>query len=90
MGGVRAAVAGPRRGWPGVAGRLPSSGHLYWWADKGQADGSAERMRDDLRVRIRLAAGRKAAPAAAIIDSQSVKGSEMIARARMTRNTSTR
>ena len=47
-------------------------------------------MRDDLRVRIRLAAGRKAAPAAAIIDSQSVKGSEMIARARMTRNTSTR
>jgi transposase len=41
-----------------------------------------ERMHDDLRERIRLAAGRTAAPTAAIIDSQSVKGSEMIARAR--------
>jgi transposase len=39
-------------------------------------------MHDDLRERVRLAAGRKAEPTAAIIDSQSVKGSEMIARAR--------
>jgi transposase len=39
-------------------------------------------MHDDLRARIRLAAGRNAAPTAAIIGSQSVKGSEMIARAR--------
>ena len=44
--------------------------------------GCTERMHDDLRERIRLAAGRKAAPTAAIIDSQSVKGSEMIGRAR--------
>src|SRR5947209_237001 len=50
--------------------------------DKWQADGSAERMHDDLRDRIRLAAGRTAAPTAAVIDSQSVKGSEMIARTR--------
>jgi transposase len=39
-------------------------------------------MHDDLRERIRVAAGRKTAPTAAIIDSQSVKGSEMIARTR--------
>ena len=39
-------------------------------------------MHDDLRERVWAAAGRKAAPTAAIIDSQSVKGSEMIARAR--------
>jgi IS5 family transposase len=39
-------------------------------------------MHDDLRDRIRLAAGRQAEPTAAIIDSQSVKGSEMIARCR--------
>ena len=39
-------------------------------------------MHDDLRDRIRLAAGRTAAPTAAVIDSQSVKGSEMIARSR--------
>jgi putative transposase len=39
-------------------------------------------MHDDLRERIRLAAGRTRQPTAAIIDSQSVKGSEMISRAR--------
>ena len=37
-------------------------------------------MNDDLRERIRLAAGRTAQPTAAIIDSQSVKGSGMVAR----------
>ena len=37
-------------------------------------------MHDDLRERVRLAAGRKPGPTAAIIDSQSVKGSEMVAR----------
>ena len=49
---------------------------------KWQADGSTERTHDDLRERVRLAAGRKPRPTAAIIDSQSVKGSEMIARTR--------
>ena len=39
-------------------------------------------MHDDLRERIRVAAGRSPRPSAAIIDSQSVKGSEMIGRAR--------
>jgi hypothetical protein len=38
------------------------------------------RMHDDLRDRIRLTAGRRAGPTAAVIDSQSVKGSEMVAR----------
>jgi hypothetical protein len=33
-------------------------------------------MHDDLRDRVRAAVGRPAAPTAAIIDSQSVKGSE--------------
>ena len=42
----------------------------------------AERMHDDLRERIRAAAGLYGWPSAAIIDSQSVKGSEMIARTR--------
>ena len=37
-------------------------------------------MHDDLRERIRLAAGRTAQPTAAIIDSQSVEGSEMVVR----------
>jgi transposase len=68
--------------WRALPADFPPAGTVYWWADKWQADGSAERMHDDLRVRIRLTAGRTAAPTAAIIDSQSVKGSEMIARTR--------
>ena len=58
---------------------FPPAWTVYYWADKWQADGSAERMHHDLRERVRLAAGRKRQPSAAVIDSQSVKGSEMIA-----------
>jgi transposase len=68
--------------WRALPADFPPAGTVYWWADKWQADGSAERMHDDLRDRVRAAAGRPAAPTAAIIDSQSVKGSEMIGRAR--------
>ena len=68
--------------WRALPADFPPAGTVYWWADKWQADGSAERMHDDLRERIRGAAGRGPRPTAAIIDSQSVKGSEMIARGR--------
>jgi transposase len=68
--------------WRALPADFPPPGTAYWWADKWQADGSAERMHDDLRDRVRITAGRQAAPTAAIIDSQSVKGSEMIARGR--------
>jgi transposase len=68
--------------WRALPADFPPVGTVYWWADKWQADGSAERMHDDLRDRVRAAAGRTAAPTAAIIDSQSVKGSEMIGRSR--------
>lgn len=68
--------------WRALPGDFPPAGSVYWWADKWQAGGCTGRMHDDLRERIRRAAGRKAVPTAAIIDSQSVKGSEMIARTR--------
>ena len=68
--------------WRALPADFPPAGTVYWWADKWQADGSAGRMHDDLRDRIRLAAGRQAAPTAAVIDSQYVKGSEMIGRSR--------
>jgi transposase len=68
--------------WRALPTDFPPPGTVYWWAGKWQADGSTGRMHDGLRERIRAAAGRKAAPTAAVIDSQSVKGSEMIARAR--------
>jgi transposase len=65
--------------WRALPCDFPPAWTVYYWADKWQADGSTEQMHDDLRERIRLAARRKAAPTAAVIDSQSVKGSEMIA-----------
>jgi transposase len=68
--------------WRALPADFPPAWTVYWWADKWQADGSVERMHNDLRERVRLAAGRKARPSAAVIDSQSVKGSEMIAAGR--------
>ena len=68
--------------WRALPADFPPAGTVYWWLDKWQRDGSMEHLHDDLRERIRLAAGRKAAPTAAVIDSQSVRGSEMIARTR--------
>jgi transposase len=66
--------------WRALPADFPPAWTVYYWADKWQADGSAARMHDDLRERVRLAAGRNRQPTAAIIDSQSVKGSEMVAR----------
>ena len=68
--------------WRALPADFPPAGTVYWWAGKWQADGPAARMHDDLRERVRIAAGRGRVPTAAIIDSQSVKGSEMIARGR--------
>jgi transposase len=68
--------------WRALPADFPPAGTIYWWLDKWQADGSAERMHDDLRDRVRAAAGRSPGPTAAVIDSQSVKGSEMIAATR--------
>jgi len=68
--------------WRALPADFPPAGTVYWWDGKWQADGSTQRMHDDLRERVRLAAGRRPAPTAAVIDSQSVKGSEMIARPR--------
>ena len=68
--------------WRALPADFPPAWTVYYWADKWQADGSAERMHHDLRERVRLAAGRNGQPSAAVIDSQSVKGSEMIARDR--------
>jgi transposase len=67
--------------WRALPADFPPAGTIYWWMDKWQRDGSAEHMHDDLRDRIRLAAGRKTAPTAAVIDSQSVRAAEEVPRA---------
>ena len=46
-----------------------------------QASGATEAMHGNLREQCRIAAGREPRPTAAVIDSQSVTGSEMVARA---------
>jgi transposase len=37
--------------WRALPAGFPPAGTVYWWADKWQADGAAERMHDDLRDR---------------------------------------
>ena len=66
--------------WRALPADFPPAWTVYWWAAKWEADGSTARMHDDLRGQVRAAAGRTQQPTAAIIDSQSVKGSEMVAR----------
>ena len=66
--------------WRALPADLPPAWTVYWWASKWQADGSTARMHDDLRTRVRQVAGRDRTPSAAVIDSQSVKASEMVAR----------
>jgi transposase len=84
MGSLRAGAAAP-----GLAGRerralpadYPPAWTVYYWTAKWQADDSTETMHGQLRDRVRQVAGRKPAPTAAIIDSQSVRASEEVAQA---------
>ena len=39
--------------WRALPADFPPAGTVYWWAGKWEADGSAERMHDDLRDRVR-------------------------------------
>ena len=66
--------------WRALPADFPPAWTVYYWAAKRQADGSAETMHDQLRDRVRLLAGRTAAPTAAVIDSQSVKAAEEASR----------
>jgi transposase len=50
---------------------------LHGW----QQSGATEKVHDELRARCWIAAGRKPQPSAAVIDSQSVRAAETVARA---------
>ena len=65
--------------WRALPADFPPAWTVYWWAAKWQADGSTETMHGQLREQVRLLAGRKPAPTAAIIDSQSVRAAEELA-----------
>ena len=66
--------------WRALPADFPPAGTIYYWAAKWQADGSTEAMHGQLRGRVRELAGRTAAPTAAVIDSQSVRAAEEVAR----------
>jgi transposase len=66
--------------WRALPADYPPAWTVYWRAARWQAGGSTETMHDQLRERVRLLAGRKAAPTAAVIDSQSVRAAEEVAR----------
>jgi transposase len=57
---------------------FPPPGTVYWWFAKWAADGTLERVHDVLREQVRVAAGRRPAPSAAIIDSQSVRAADTV------------
>jgi transposase len=72
--------------WTGCPWRALPQGYPHWrtvhhhfacWA----ADGTLQRLHAVLRGRARVAAGRTAAPTAAVIDSQSVRASDWVSRA---------
>ena len=67
--------------WRALPHDLPPWATVYWYFRTWKADGTLDRMMDELRGDLRLAEGRKhRQPSAAVIDSQSVKTTERGAR----------
>jgi putative transposase len=64
--------------WRLLPSDFPPPGTVYWWFAKWAADGTLQRVHDVLRDQVRVAAGRRPAPSAAIIDSQSVRAADTV------------
>jgi transposase len=54
---------------------------VYGYFAAWRADGTLDEVHNALRARVRMAAGRSAAPSAAVIDAQSVRAADTVARA---------
>ena len=62
--------------WRSLPNDLPPWGTVWWYFRKWREDGTLERAHDELRRRVRRAAGKEEAPSLGILDSQSVKTAE--------------
>ena len=56
---------------------FPDYRHVWYYFNKWTLDGTWERINDILRRRVRVSSGKDAEPSAAILDSQSVKTTEV-------------
>ena len=63
--------------WDNLAHEYPNHNSVYYHYHKWSGDGTWERMNAALREQVRQAAGRERQPSAAIVDSQSVKTTEV-------------
>jgi transposase len=64
--------------WRALPGDLPHWRSVYHYVRAWQQSGATRRLHDQLREQVRVLAGRRPAPTAAIIDSQSVKGADTV------------
>jgi len=62
--------------WRQLPHDFPPWQTVYYYFRCFKQDGTWKKIHDDLREKVRIKAGRKATPSAAIVDSQSVKTTE--------------
>jgi transposase len=67
--------------WRYLPADFPPWQTLYWYFAAWRDDGTLARLHARLRAQVRAAAGRKAEPTAAVIDSQSVRAADTVPRA---------
>ncbi len=62
--------------WRQLPHDFPPWGTVHYYYRRFRLDGTWPKIHDALREKVRLAAGRKRSPSAAVVDSQSVKTTE--------------
>jgi putative transposase len=63
--------------WAMIPHEYPNKSTVYWYLKKWTENGTWKRMNDALVIRVRKKAGKEESPSLAIIDSQSVKTTEV-------------